>query len=314
MEQVEAKRLALRASAIGRDDALALSWAGSALAYVCAEFDSGEALVERAISVNPNLADCWQNRAIVSSLVGQHEAAIGHLARALRFSPRDPEGYRTQGLMAQAYMLIGQYDEALRWTARSLAHQPNYLLANRVAAGASALSGRLKEAASYVSRIRALAPAMRLSNQADYLSFRRPQDIALSIEGLRLAGLPDAEPRQLVEPRRLGLGDHVDGPVDAARERRDDLERREDRVDAVGARGEIGVAAGDRLLDAAGARRGRRRPARSARARARRRARREPARPARRREPAAPPRRESSRFIPAAPAASAAAAVRGGSP
>ena len=190
-EKVEAKRLALRVSAIGRDDALALSWAGSALAYVCAEFDSGEALVERAISVNPNLADCWQNRAIVSSLLGQHEAAIGHLARAQRFSPRDPEAYRTQGLMAQAYMLMGKYDEALSWTARSLAHQPNYLLAIRVAAAASALSGRLKEAASYVLRIRALAPAMRLSAQADYLSFRRPQDIALSIEGLRLAGLPE---------------------------------------------------------------------------------------------------------------------------
>jgi hypothetical protein len=40
-------------------------------------------------------------------------------------------------------------------------------------------------------RLRALDPALRLSNLRDFLPFRREQDFALWAEGLRLAGLPE---------------------------------------------------------------------------------------------------------------------------
>ena len=190
-EKSEARRLALRVAAIGRDDALALSWAGYALTFVCGDYDAGRALIDRAISVNPNLADCWQIQATVSLALGQPEAAVAQLSRALRFSPLDPEAYRPLGLMASAFSMQGKYDDALSWAAKSLAHQPNYLLANRVAAVANALSGRLEAARQCVCRIRELDPAMRISNLADYTGLRRPEDLAKLAEGLRLAGLPE---------------------------------------------------------------------------------------------------------------------------
>ena len=42
-----------------------------------------------------------------------------------------------------------------------------------------------------MARLRALDPALRLSNLKDLLPFRRPEDFARWAEGLRRAGLPE---------------------------------------------------------------------------------------------------------------------------
>jgi TolB-like protein len=58
-ETAETAVLAQRAAEVGKDDAAALCWAGHALAYVVGELHYGAALIERALMLNPNLADAW---------------------------------------------------------------------------------------------------------------------------------------------------------------------------------------------------------------------------------------------------------------
>ena len=58
-EEAETRRLALRVAAIGQDDALALSWAGPALAYVCREYEMGAAFAEQALSLNQIWPRSW---------------------------------------------------------------------------------------------------------------------------------------------------------------------------------------------------------------------------------------------------------------
>jgi adenylate cyclase len=89
-EEAETRRLALRVSVIGRDDALALCWAGISLTYMCRDYDTGEALLDQGLSINQNLAVGWQLRALVSVYLGQHEAATEQIARASRLSPKGP--------------------------------------------------------------------------------------------------------------------------------------------------------------------------------------------------------------------------------
>ena len=70
----ETRRLATHASAVGQDDALALTWSGQSLVWVCREYEIGSALVDQALLINPNLAIAWQNRGLVSMWIGEHEA------------------------------------------------------------------------------------------------------------------------------------------------------------------------------------------------------------------------------------------------
>ena len=55
----ETTRLARRAALLGNEDALALTQAGNALAFVAGEIDEGATLLDRAIVLNPNLALAW---------------------------------------------------------------------------------------------------------------------------------------------------------------------------------------------------------------------------------------------------------------
>jgi len=55
---------------------------------------------------------------------------------------------------------------------------------------ACALSGRIVEAREGLARLRAIDPDYRLPNPESIRSWRRAEDRALYIEGLRRAGLP----------------------------------------------------------------------------------------------------------------------------
>ena len=53
---VEAKGLALRAVQLGKDDVVALGFAGHTLAFLAGELDDGAAFLDRALLLNPNFA------------------------------------------------------------------------------------------------------------------------------------------------------------------------------------------------------------------------------------------------------------------
>src|SRR4029453_1739075 len=58
-EAVETRRLASHITNVAGDDALALARAGWALAIVCDDVEAGAALIDEALSYNPNLAIAW---------------------------------------------------------------------------------------------------------------------------------------------------------------------------------------------------------------------------------------------------------------
>lgn len=129
LAKAEVKKLAERVSALGNDDAQALGAIGFALAWVCQDYDGAVAFVDRALAVNPNLMQAWMNRAMVSVFRGEHEQAIEQFARARRISPIGPDYFMVQGYLAYCHLMVGHYDEALRYGADSASHQPNWLLA-----------------------------------------------------------------------------------------------------------------------------------------------------------------------------------------
>jgi TolB-like protein/Tfp pilus assembly protein PilF len=190
-EASEAARLARRAVELGKEDAVALSNGGFALAYVVGDLDDGAAFIDQALALNPNLASAWTVSGWVRILLGQHETALEHFAHSMRLSPVDPFMLVAQNGNAVAHFHAGRYDEASSWAEKALREDPNYLPAVRVLAASSALAGRLQEAQNAMARLRAIDPALRVSDLMDLNPRRRPEDTARYAEGLRKAGLPD---------------------------------------------------------------------------------------------------------------------------
>jgi TolB-like protein len=191
LEIAEGTRLAQRAIALGKDDAIALTRAGSALSHLAGDLDGSLALLERAKLLNPNLAAAWFLGGFVRVWRGESDSAISHFAQAMRLSPLDPELYRIQAGMAAAHLFANRFDEASSWAEKSFRDLPTFLLVVAFIAASHALAGRIGEAQRATQQLRQLDPDLRISNLAHYLPIRRPEDLAILSDGLRKAGVPE---------------------------------------------------------------------------------------------------------------------------
>jgi TolB-like protein len=89
-EVAETARLALQAVELGKDDAVALTMGGVALALVLGDVEDGAAFIDRALILNPNLATGWLLSGWVNLWLGRPEVEIERATRAVRLSPLDP--------------------------------------------------------------------------------------------------------------------------------------------------------------------------------------------------------------------------------
>jgi len=190
-EIAEGARLARRAVDLGRDDAVALTRGGHALAHLTDDVAGGIALLDRALVLNPNLASAWFLAGFLRTWNGEPDAAIEHFAHAMRLSPLDPEQYRMQAGLAAAHLFAGRFDAASSWAEKAFRELPSFLMVVSVIAASHALAGRPDEAQRAMKHLRELDPALRVSNLGDWLPICRPEDLATFADGLRKAGLPE---------------------------------------------------------------------------------------------------------------------------
>jgi adenylate cyclase len=191
----EGVRLARRAVAVGMDDPVALLSGGAGLAQLAGEPENGIAYVDRAIVLNPNLALAWSVSGWLRACLGEHSDAIVRLERAIRLSPFDLLAHYFYAGMGFAHLFAGRYDEAASWARKAALENPNWASTVRVETIACALSGRIVEAREALARLRAIDPDLRLSHvergRGVVSVWRRAEDRALYVEGLRRAGLPE---------------------------------------------------------------------------------------------------------------------------
>jgi tetratricopeptide (TPR) repeat protein len=190
-EITETVRLARRVTESGKDDAVALASGGLALAWVAGDLEGGAALINRALTLNPNLTAAWYASGWLKAYLGETDLAIEHVARAMRLSPLDPLMFFMQAVTGIAHFMAGHYAEAAWWAAKAAREQPNFLGAIRNLAASSALCGHLADARNALARARHLDPDLCISNLRDRVGPFRSEDFARYAEGLRLAGLPE---------------------------------------------------------------------------------------------------------------------------
>jgi hypothetical protein len=183
----EVRRLAERVSAVGQNDAVALSCIGFATIWVARDYDAGAAFADRALTVNANLGNVWIQVGAVRMFRGEHVEALQALERARRLSPIGWEHHVARGYAAHSLFLQGDYSQAMDAGSESALHLPTWLV-GPLAAAACALSGDARSEAhlKHVLRIR---PDLTLSRFEKMFTYRKPEDMKHVLDGLRRAGL-----------------------------------------------------------------------------------------------------------------------------
>jgi adenylate cyclase len=189
-ERCETERLAREAIRLGRDDAFSLSHAGFSLAQVIGELNEGAALIERALTLNPNLAGTWQMGGWVRLWLNQPDAAIDHFARAMRLSPLDFGFHGAETGTAFAHLRAGRYEQASLWADKALRDQPRSADAAQAVALSSAFVGDLEKAREAMKRLREIAPNRRISTALISKNLS-PKAKARVVDILREAGMPE---------------------------------------------------------------------------------------------------------------------------
>jgi adenylate cyclase len=156
----EAGRLARRAVDLGQDDAVALAFGGHTLARLVGDVEGGADFIDRALTLNPNLAAAWHYSGWTKIWLGEPDIAIDHLAIAMRLSPLDPFIHHRQGATALAHLCAGRYDEACMWGEKSLQGGSNYVPGYHIAAASNALAGRIEKAQKITARLHQLDSAL----------------------------------------------------------------------------------------------------------------------------------------------------------
>jgi TolB-like protein len=187
----EGGRLANLAVELGANDAVALARGGHALAHFGGDLDRGVAAVDRALVLNPNLSTAWYLSGFQRISLGQHDDAVERLARAMRLSPLDPATSQMQTGTAMAHMFAGRFDVACEWAEKARTELPNILRVSAFSAASYALAGRMDEARRAMEHVRRIDATLRISNIEDWVVLRRPEDLAMFIDGLQRAGLPE---------------------------------------------------------------------------------------------------------------------------
>lgn len=149
------------------------------------------ALHERSLALNPNLPFAWAVSALSLSYAGEHRNAVAHAHQARRLSPFDPHGFFFDNTLMVPSLMLGDFETVAVAGQRALALNPEMSSTCKGLLSALGHLGRVAEAADVRARLLRLEPQFTLGQARTRSALRRPADLAIYIDGLRKAGLPE---------------------------------------------------------------------------------------------------------------------------
>jgi tetratricopeptide (TPR) repeat protein len=136
-----------------RDDADTMWQAAWTLFTLAGEAAMAAAVVDRALTLNPNATLAWTGKGWIHALRNQPEAAIEAFDRALRLSPFDSLGFHNAAGLACAHLAARRFELAIEWADRALHDQPRLIHAIWRKVVANAHLGRLDDARADLGRV-----------------------------------------------------------------------------------------------------------------------------------------------------------------
>jgi TolB-like protein/DNA-binding SARP family transcriptional activator/Flp pilus assembly protein TadD len=149
---------------------------------------------ERALELNPNLANAHAQIGFACLVNGRPEETQRHIREAIEASPRDTNMYIWMGFIAAAKLYSGADEEAVAWLRRTLEFNRSYGIAHFYLSAALELLGRRDDAQAEVRAGLALDPQFtigrfRAGAQSDNPTFLKERERI--IQAMQKAGIPE---------------------------------------------------------------------------------------------------------------------------
>jgi adenylate cyclase len=148
------------------------------------EWEAAIAEARTALVLNPNSAFVISMLGCVLGFGGYREESLVRLQQAMRASPHDPLTWLWMLWSANIHFQSQQFDAAIQRYQQVVRLRPGLVQAQVLMAASLAHLGRLDEARELLKRARAQGSEDPRFQRAPWL---RPEDLALRIEGIRLA-------------------------------------------------------------------------------------------------------------------------------
>ena len=165
------------------------------IALLRGKYDDAIAAGKRAIELSPNNPDTYAVLAISTYYTGSFQEAVALVKKAMRLYPHHPAWYLSR--IGTAYMMLGQYDEAISALKARLADNPSRLGSMIDLATAYSMAGRTEQAKEMVSQILKANPNTTLKRAVRRHRFKNPADLTRILDALRAAGMPKTPPLKL---------------------------------------------------------------------------------------------------------------------
>jgi adenylate cyclase len=153
------------------------------------DYDQAEEEIEKATSLGPNNSKAFSIAAVVANFCGNPAQAVTLMKQAMRLCPVHYAWY--PGSLAEAYLLLGELDNAESACRTALACDPDYTHAKVTLAVTLAKMGRLDEAHAAADDIVRIDPNFSIGVYMRGQTFRNDSDAVRMTDGLRMAGLPE---------------------------------------------------------------------------------------------------------------------------
>jgi len=151
------------------------------------QHEKGITELEKAIALNPNVADNHARFGFVLHLNGRHKEALVEIEKAIRLNPFPPNYYFLY--LGHTYMYEGMYDESIAAYEKALRVEPNNLFTRLRLAAVYSLLGREEEAHAEAAEVLRINPKFSLKHFSKTIPFKNQSDTDHLINALRKAGL-----------------------------------------------------------------------------------------------------------------------------
>lgn len=190
-DRAMAETLARRTLAAAGDDAVALALGGFTLVALKIDYPAGLEACRRAVmrtsasgfvATLAGAAMVWAN---------DLDNAIDILDHAMASGSLDPSFFLMLTMSGAAHLFSGRHETALAQFTRAAALNPNFDSIQWSLCTAYTQLGRMTEAQAACAKFRALAPGATITRLTTELPFQHPTHMAMVMDALRQAGLPE---------------------------------------------------------------------------------------------------------------------------
>ncbi len=174
----------------GRDDALALTFAGFSLGMDAHGRQAAFAAFEAALALSPSTALAWILGSVVAGWAGEAERAIEWSERGMRLSPFDSWAFAAYNAQALGHFCRDRHGEAANAAYKSNLANPVHSITWVQLAASLVAVGRLADARTAAAFVLELQPNFSVARQFAGVACA-PELAAKLGKALRTAGLPD---------------------------------------------------------------------------------------------------------------------------